>query len=203
MKRLLKCLWQDEHGVILSTEIVIVGSVLVVGLITGMANLQQAVNGEMEDLAGAIGSLNQSYSYSAQETDCVKCYACTAGSSYIDREEQCEEDCDDIVADGGVCEQTVVHGVATVGNAACVDDACCSTCGQSSCQGGCSSCASVDFCDQPGPQCVENGVPYMKSVEWNYAVPAAESTLIGPADACLNCEDACQDSAINIPESVW
>jgi len=200
MKRLLKCLWQDEHGVILSTEIVIVGSVLVVGLITGMASLQQAVNGEMEDLAGAIGSLNQSYSYSGQETDCVKCHACTAASSYIDRDERCEEDCDDIVADGLVVEQTAVLDVAAASS-------CCSTCGQSTCRGGCSSCASgcdtVDVCDQLGPQCVENGVPGMKSVEWNYAVPAADSTLIESADACVRCEDPCEESVINIPESVW
>ena len=54
MKRLIMGLWQDEHGVILSTEIVIVGTVLVVGLITGMVSLQEAVNTEMSDLAGAI-----------------------------------------------------------------------------------------------------------------------------------------------------
>ena len=55
MMNLLKALRQDEYGVILSTEIVIIGSLLVIGLITGLTCLQKSVNGELQDLAGAIG----------------------------------------------------------------------------------------------------------------------------------------------------
>ena len=54
MLNLLKQLRQDEDGVILSAEIVIVGSLLVVGLITGVSCLQRSVDGELRDLGNAI-----------------------------------------------------------------------------------------------------------------------------------------------------
>ena len=98
MLNLLKALRQDEHGVILSTEIVIVGSLLVIGLITGVACLQKSVNGELQDLAGAIGALDQSYSFSSFRKAAThgRCCAYTAGSSYSNCENDSQK-CGDIV----------------------------------------------------------------------------------------------------------
>lgn len=186
MKRLWKCLWQDEHGVILSTEIVIVGSVLVIGLITGMSCLQEAVNGEMKDLAGAIGSLDQSYSFAGQVGD-KRCPVCTAGSSYRDCEEQCEEDQGDIAA------ASCYRGAIPCQTGCCGDAACgsCGSCGSSNGCSGCGSYGGAGFGYQPKARCVSTGVPNMKVTEW---------PLTG--DACDQCIPP-KKPFINIPDDVW
>ena len=84
MLNLLKALRQDENGVILSTEIVIIGSLLVIGMITGLTCLQKSVNGELQDVANAIGSLDQTYSFSGHRKSGFggQCCAYTAGSAF-------------------------------------------------------------------------------------------------------------------------
>jgi len=207
MNRLANCLWQDENGVILSAELVIVGSVLVVGLITGMTTLQEAVNGEMEDLAGAIGSLDQSYRFSgftgrSSRTGSIK--ACTAGSSFCNKEDQCREPCGDIVA--GNCLQPVIPCVTTV-----CETGCCSSCGTSSCQGSCGnsaacgSCASPSFNGQPGPRCINTGVPRMKITEWptsSNVVPYSSGVVQAACGSCPPVAE-CKKPFMNIPANVW
>ena len=61
---MIKTLWNDEAGVILSAELVLVGTILVVGMIVGLVELQCSVVDELNDLGEAIGSLNQSFAYS-------------------------------------------------------------------------------------------------------------------------------------------
>lgn len=190
MKRLAKSLWQDEHGVILSTEIVIVGSVLVIGLITGMSCLQEAVNAEMEDLAGAIGSLDQSYSFAGQVGD-KRCPVCTAGSSYHDCEDQCVEDHADITA--AACHR----GVIPCGNGCCEDSGC-GACGggcASGFAGGCGGCGDAGFGYTPKARCVSTGVPGMKVTEW----PSYGTTIDPGCEPCL----PPKKPFMNIPDSVW
>ena len=76
--RILRDLWNDEVGVILSAEAVVLGTVGVVGLTAGLSVVSKAVNGELKDLAFAIRSLDQSYEIPAQRC----CGAYTAGSSF-------------------------------------------------------------------------------------------------------------------------
>ncbi len=76
--RLFSKLWNDESGVLLSAEAVVVGTVAVVGLTTGLTVVAKSVNEELQDVAFAIRSLDQSYSIPAQEG----CGARTAGSSF-------------------------------------------------------------------------------------------------------------------------
>jgi hypothetical protein len=71
-------LWRDEAGVLLSAEAVVVGTIAVVGLTTGLTVVAKAVNEELQDVAFAIRSLDQSYSIPAIES----CGARTAGSSF-------------------------------------------------------------------------------------------------------------------------
>jgi hypothetical protein len=71
-------LWRDEAGVLLSAEAVVVGTVAVVGLTTGLTVVAKSVNEELQDVAFAIRSLDQSYSIPAIEG----CGARTAGSSF-------------------------------------------------------------------------------------------------------------------------
>lgn len=75
---LLAKLWRDETGVLLSAEAVVVGTVAVVGLTTGLTVVAKSVNEELQDVAFAIRSLDQSYSIPAIEG----CGAKTAGSSF-------------------------------------------------------------------------------------------------------------------------
>jgi hypothetical protein len=53
MLKLLKKLSKDENGIIISSEIVLVGTILVIGSIVGLASLSHAVNHELNDVARA------------------------------------------------------------------------------------------------------------------------------------------------------
>lgn len=164
MLNLLKALRKDEHGVILSTEIVIVGSLLVIGMITGLTCLQKSVNGELRDVASAIGALDQSYSYASHRKTCGwsgQCCAWTAGSSYVNCEQQ-QNRCGDLAG----CEGTVpLRGgdchdcTSTIGIP--LHSGGCGVCGGA--VGGCSSCS---IAGSAGPFIRETGVPGMKVTEW-------------------------------------
>jgi len=53
MREFLKKLIQDESGIIVSSEIVLVGTILVIGCIVGLTSLSFAVNNELNDVAQA------------------------------------------------------------------------------------------------------------------------------------------------------
>src|SRR4051812_15801455 len=78
MRSLLAQLWADESGVIVSSELVILGTLGVVGTTVGLNMVTTAVNEEFKDLAFGIRSLNQSSSVCGFSS----CRAFTAGSAY-------------------------------------------------------------------------------------------------------------------------
>ena len=61
MRALCKRLFDDESGVILSAEIVMVATVGVLALVAGWNAVSASLAGELADVANAFGSLNQSY----------------------------------------------------------------------------------------------------------------------------------------------
>ena len=75
---LLQRFWRDEDGVILSMETVLLGTIGVLGLTTGLSFLAAAVNAELEDLGSAIRGVDQGY----QIQGAKNCAGQTAGSSY-------------------------------------------------------------------------------------------------------------------------
>src|SRR5262249_40062084 len=85
MRQLMR-LWEDDGGALIATEWVFVATILVLGSITGLVAVRQAVISELEDFANAVLSLNQSYSFSGQ----TNCQSSTAGSAFTDT-------CDSIV----------------------------------------------------------------------------------------------------------
>ena len=87
-------LWNDESGVILSAEIVLIGTILVLGMIVGLVELQCAVVAELSDLSSAIGNLDQSYKTSGFSSikGSGNLKARTHGASYSDVADTC--DCD-------------------------------------------------------------------------------------------------------------
>ena len=91
MLRIGMQLGRDERGFIVSSELVLVASLCVIGLVTGLTCVRDAGNGELGDVAHAIGSLNQSYSYTGFH-GCTrpKCgvTSWTRGSSFSDLQDE-------------------------------------------------------------------------------------------------------------------
>jgi Flp pilus assembly pilin Flp len=87
MGQLMRKLWQDEGGALLSIEWAFVATILVVGVTTGLVAVRNAVNSELAEVANAFSALNQSYSFSGTQLSCGKGghpSAWTAGSAAID-----------------------------------------------------------------------------------------------------------------------
>ena len=196
MLNLLKALRQDEHGVILSTEIVIVGSLLVIGLITGVACLQKSVNGELQDLAGAIGALDQSYSFSSFRKAAThgRCCAYTAGSSYSNCENDSQK-CGDIVgctevrqvqvSACGVCGGASTTGCSSCGSSPCGSAPCGTTpCGSAPC--GTAPCGKAPCGTVNGARVIGTGVPGMKVTEYPLS-PRVEQVAPVVVPGCQDC----------------
>ena len=162
MLNLLKALRQDEYGVILSAEIVIVGTVLVIGVMTGMVCLQKSVNSELGDLAKAIDSIDQSYSFSGhQKAGWLNgnggCCAYTAGSSFRNNECNANVCQSDIIGFEG---QQMLHSECA---------GVCGSCGSQYDGGGvCGACGTADSSCQDAyrPDDISIDVPKMKVTEY-------------------------------------
>lgn len=91
---MLKSLWNDEAGVILSAELVLIGTILVLGMLVGLVELQCSIVAELQDLSSAFGNLNQSYNISGfgSTKGANQFKARTYGARYNDQADTC--DCD-------------------------------------------------------------------------------------------------------------
>ena len=90
----MKTLWSDESGAILSMELVLIATILVIGLVVGLSELGHAVANELNDVAEAAGSLNQSYQVGGFSNEChnlfFHCPASHPGSGFLDRSDSCD-----------------------------------------------------------------------------------------------------------------
>ncbi|MFV0443603.1 MAG: hypothetical protein ACK5Q5_08530 [Planctomycetaceae bacterium] len=90
---MLTRLYNDEAGFIISAELVLVASILVIGLIVGLSEIQHAVVAELNDVGDAIGNINQSYRYSGFSKQKGMGYAAyTRGSRFNDTMDECDND---------------------------------------------------------------------------------------------------------------
>src|SRR5215471_15440393 len=80
MRQLMRKLWNDDCGALIATEWVFVATILVLGAITGLVAVRQAIISELTEFANAVMALNQSFSFSGQSN----CQASTAGSQALD-----------------------------------------------------------------------------------------------------------------------
>ena len=89
---MLRKLWNDEAGFVISSELVLIATVLVIGLLVGMVSLRDQVIQELGDVADAISELTQSYSFAGVEyhTGGGTPTATTAGSMYNDLGDFCD-----------------------------------------------------------------------------------------------------------------
>lgn len=76
--KLLTNFWQDEAGLVMSAELVMLGTVGVIGATVGLSAASTAINDEMVEFSHAIRSLDQSYEVQGH----TSCRAWTASSSY-------------------------------------------------------------------------------------------------------------------------
>lgn len=82
--------WQDEAGFVVSSELVLVATILVIGMITGLASIRNQVVQELGDLAQSIGAVNQSYTFSGVTGHSSS----TAGSVRLDTTDFCDNQTD-------------------------------------------------------------------------------------------------------------
>ena len=88
---LLHALYRDEAGFVVSAELVMIATISVLSLIVGLVEIQTGVDQELEDVASAVGSINQSFHYNGLQS-CEK--SGTAGSRFTDGQDECDDDCD-------------------------------------------------------------------------------------------------------------
>ena len=116
--RLFSAFLRDETGFIVSAELVLVATIVVIGLVVGLSEVQHAVVQELNDVGDAIGSVNQGYFYgglSAWKTFGgggggwgVK--SRTNGSFFIDSFDQCDWNQCQLACDGPISEQPKFYG---------------------------------------------------------------------------------------------
>ena len=86
----LRLLWAEEMGVVLSAELILITTVLVIGMVVGLTTVRDQVVQELGDLAQAIANVNQSFSYSGVTGH----HSSTAGSIFVDRLDDCDTNID-------------------------------------------------------------------------------------------------------------
>ena len=79
-------LWRDDRAFIVSAELTLLATILVIGMVVGAVSVRDQVVQELGDVATAIGNLNQSYSFSGVRA----CTSHTAGSLFWDRHDYCD-----------------------------------------------------------------------------------------------------------------
>lgn len=89
---MLKRLWNDDAGFVVSFELVLVATVLVIGLTVGLVSVRNAMHSELVELARAIANIDQGYNYCGL----TGCCASSAGSGVVD-------------TDGVIDTNTVTH----------------------------------------------------------------------------------------------
>ena len=88
---MLRQLLNDESGVIISGELVIILTITVLAMVVGLSEVAVAVNTELNDVSNAIGALNQSYSFTGfAATGGAKSKSSFAGTTFIDSVDDCD-----------------------------------------------------------------------------------------------------------------
>jgi len=86
----LKRFWNDDLGFIATSDLLLLCTVLVIGVIVGLTTFRDQIVQELGDLAGAIGELNQSYSFGSSTIVFAGATLVSAGSNFTDNADDCE-----------------------------------------------------------------------------------------------------------------
>ena len=111
--KLVNRLWNEEVGAIVSAEIMLVATILVIGMIVGLKSVRDSVVTELADVAQAFANVSQSYSYSGVAGH----HAFSGAGSFTDASDFCDTT-DAVVA--GQSSKCVVICTASTANVAAV-----------------------------------------------------------------------------------
>ena len=92
MKNLIKQLWNDEAGIVLSAELVFVASIAGIGMIVGLSAARDGVTSELADVGDAVTEYNQGYSVASITGH----GASIAATHYLDGLDYCDDEADGI-----------------------------------------------------------------------------------------------------------
>lgn len=99
--------WNDEAGVIISAELILVMTITVLAMVVGLSEVAVAINTELNDVSNAFGAINQSYSYTGFDS-CSngKQKSSFSGSSFADAVDDCDTNttCDLVTGNFGTGE---------------------------------------------------------------------------------------------------
>jgi len=113
---LMRQLWQDEAGVIVSSEIILIMLLLVFGLIAGMVSLRDGVAQELGDTSLMVNSLNQSYEFAGHTFTIEEggtLTASTPSSTFVDLEDDNQDDVVDEASEGLILDGNAADSDAT------------------------------------------------------------------------------------------
>jgi Flp pilus assembly pilin Flp len=89
--KMFRKLWKDEAGFIVSAELVLVATMLVIGMIVGLTVVRNQVVQELGDLGAALGMISQGYEYTGvSKADATTTFAVTDGSGWDDLIDECQ-----------------------------------------------------------------------------------------------------------------
>lgn len=90
MLQVIRTLWTDEAGFIISAELILVATIAVLSLVVGMTEVAFGINQELEDVGSAIGAINQTYCYNGVSGH----KGSAAGSRFDDTVDFCDAETD-------------------------------------------------------------------------------------------------------------
>jgi len=99
-----RSLLRDERGFVISAELVLISTVLVLGLAVALSAVKTALAGELSDVAGAIGKANQTYYTHGFHGHGSRVY----GSAFLDEEDSSDELKADFATGIQDCKATVL-----------------------------------------------------------------------------------------------
>lgn len=80
-------LWREESGAIVSAEVILIASILVIGVIVGLKSVRDAVVSEWADVGQALANIDQSYWFSATAGH----HGFTGGGQFNDLADFCDQ----------------------------------------------------------------------------------------------------------------
>lgn len=86
MNKLMSRFVKSEDGFLISSELVILATIVVIGLLVGIAEIRNQVVSELGDVALAFGQLDQTYTYDGTVDDFAgtATASTTQGSQFLD-----------------------------------------------------------------------------------------------------------------------
>ena len=109
MNKMIKRLWNDEAGLVLSAELVFMTSIVAIGMIVGLSAARDGVTSELSDVGSAVTEYNQGYLVNGITGH----GAAIAGSNFVDGLDYCDV-ADDVASDDGCIVRVIATGANEV-----------------------------------------------------------------------------------------